>query len=99
MEKHTPGPWTCQPIGDEMECNILGSRRELIATVSDNEANLISAAPELLAALRNTAFSYHEEMSHPGRHPIQGRHNGTYDECVSQVCAQNRAAILRAEGK
>lgn len=49
--KHTPGPWTCQPIGDETECNILGSGRELIATVSDNDANLIAAGPTMLAAL------------------------------------------------
>ncbi len=48
---HTPGPWTLQPIGDETECNILGAGRELIATVSDNDAPLIAAAPDLLAAL------------------------------------------------
>ena len=50
--KHTPGPWSCQPIGDETECNILGSRRELVATVADCDARLIAAAPDLLAALQ-----------------------------------------------
>jgi len=49
---HTPGPWTTQPIGDETECNILGAGRELIATVSDNDARLIAAAPEMLALLQ-----------------------------------------------
>ncbi len=44
---HTPGPWTAQPIGDETEANILGAGRELVATVSDNDALLIAAAPEL----------------------------------------------------
>ena len=50
--QHTPGPWTCQPIGDESECNILGPGRELVATVSDNDARLIAAAPDLLAACK-----------------------------------------------
>jgi len=48
---HMPGPWSLQPIGDETECNILGAGRELIATVSDNDARLIAAAPEMLAFL------------------------------------------------
>lgn len=47
---HTPGPWTTQPIGDETECNILGARRELVATVADCDARLIAAAPDLLKA-------------------------------------------------
>ena len=40
-----------QPIGDETECNILGKGRELVATVSDNDARLIAAAPEMLDRL------------------------------------------------
>ncbi len=52
MSDHTPGPWTCQPIGDETDANILGSRRELIATVADYDANLIAAAPDMHHALQ-----------------------------------------------
>lgn len=48
MSAHTPGPWTLQPIGDETECNILGAGHELVATVSDNDARLIAAAPRML---------------------------------------------------
>jgi len=40
-------------MGDETECNILGRGRELIATVSDNEACLIAASPELLEMLES----------------------------------------------
>jgi hypothetical protein len=60
MSKHTPGPWECENydnklfvIADHMTgspavCRILGSD----ATVNA-DANLIAAAPDLLAALQN----------------------------------------------
>ena len=60
MSAHTPGPWTMQPIGDETECNILGAGRELVATVSDNDAHLIAAAPLMYEEL---ARVYTEEGS------------------------------------
>ena len=53
MPEFTPGPWSCQPIGDESDCNILGGGRELIATVADCDARLIAAAPDLLNACRD----------------------------------------------
>jgi hypothetical protein len=56
--QHTPGPWTLQPIGDETECNILGAGRELVATVSDNDARLIAAAPEMYALLKAQTPDY-----------------------------------------
>ena len=52
MSAHTPGPWTLQPIGDETECNILGAGHELVATVSDNDARLIAAAPMMRQTLQ-----------------------------------------------
>jgi len=58
MTQHTPGPWSIQPIGDETECNILGAYRELIATVSDNDARLIAAAPELLALIQRLSSAW-----------------------------------------
>ena len=64
MSAHTPGPWTLQPIGDETECNILGAGRELIATVSGNDARLIAAAPRMLAALTEIAQLHrHHDVS------------------------------------
>jgi hypothetical protein len=59
--RHTPGPWSVQPIGDETEANILGARRELVATVADYDAHLIAAAPELLKMLK---------LVHPPHPPV-----------------------------
>lgn len=83
MSAHTPGPWTLQPIGDETECNILGARRELVATVSDNDACLIAASPELLEAL--------EAIS-------KGLTNGQKErgETLQSIA---RAAIAKAKGE
>ena len=83
MSAHTPGPWTLQPVGDETECNILGAGRELIATVSDNDARLIAAAPALLEALEH---SLDWLASYPG-----GGAAVAYDKA--------RAAIAQAKGK
>ncbi len=41
--QHTPTPWTLQPIGDETECNVLGSGRELVGTLADHDAARIVA--------------------------------------------------------
>jgi len=78
-----PGPWTVQPIGDETECNILGPARELIATVSDNEARLIAAAPELLEAAK-TALAVLEYEPEPKS---------------TKTLAILRAAIAKATGQ
>lgn len=68
MLEHTPGPWTMQPIGDETECNILGKHRELVATVSDNDARLIAKAPEMLALLTQI-LAVSESGALQGMHP------------------------------
>jgi len=79
---HTPGPWTTQPIGDETECNILGAGRELIATVSDNDAKVIAAAPDMLAALKRFARAMEQ---------------GNYPEMQGVACDAFEA-IRKAEG-
>ena len=81
--RHTPGPWSLQPIGDESECNVLGAGRELIATVSDNDANIIAAAPDLLEQLKNALIF------------IETVHGGSNDGAVQEDI---RAAIAKAEG-
>ena len=81
---HTPGPWTLQPIGDETECNVLGAGRELIATVSDNDAPLIAAAPNLLSALVSL------EQAYSNKHSPQHR-----ESCLAQA----RNAISKATGQ
>lgn len=53
--KHTPGPWTIQPFGDETEAHVLGKYREIVATVADCDARLIAAAPALADALARLA--------------------------------------------
>ncbi len=85
---HIPGPWTCQPIGDETECNILWPRRELIATVSDNEARLIAAAPDLLKALKEARRDLFEAL---------GGHDDEQNEMnANSVCNYIDAAIAKA---
>jgi len=91
---HTPGPWTTQPIGDETECNVLGARRELIATVSDNDARLIAAAPEMRRVLEGVVAHWIVEC--PASHP------GGDGQCVHFICeAQRQARVLlaRIDGK
>ena len=87
--KHTPGPWTTQPIGDESECNILGGGRELIATVSDNDANLIASSPDLLAAAKGVLEWM--ELALP-------KFDGPLDSGNATHQVALRAAILKAEG-
>ena len=85
-EMHIPGPWTMQPIGDETECNILGPRRELIATVADNEARLIAAAPEMLATLKEAGMVLAEKLARLG----------ASDPTVSPTYRRIQAAITSA---
>ncbi|WP_248321994.1 hypothetical protein [Caballeronia sp. Sq4a] len=64
--KHTPGPWTVNPRGDEGESNLVfantlaNGSRQLVASVAvgaDAPANrrLIAAAPDLLAVLERAS--------------------------------------------
>ena len=88
--QHTPGPWSLQPIGDETECNILGAGRELIATVSDNDAPIIAAAPDLLAALQAIADAGPDEGCKMG-----DGWRAAHDKFTSFA----RAAIAKARGE
>ena len=67
-KKHTPGPWVCEKWGDGSNtegCANVNSDTVEITIVSDipeADARLISAAPDLLAALE----SLHAALNHHG---------------------------------
>ena len=88
MSKHTPGPWHVD------EHNDVSSKERHVATPSfygddsdDANANLIAAAPDLLAAL--LAFDVSEDGEHCfcDEHPHVAR------------CNSARAAIAKAKGE
>ena len=53
MTTHTPGPWTQIVYAGDQHTSIVNSEKTHIAAVNKkNDAALISAAPDLLAALQ-----------------------------------------------
>ena len=101
MSKHTPGPWVVGPV-DDCTVTAVDSRgnRTIVAEIDGDynepdlwpimEANarLISAAPDLLEALKWAA----------GRLTYTRRIKGQNDEFCDGVDMMN-AAIAKAEGK
>ena len=52
MSKHTPGPWIIQENGNEYNCDIgVENGDSIVLSVSNTNAHLIAAAPDLLSAL------------------------------------------------
>lgn len=63
--RHTPGPWVPNPLMLDQICTYGGeptvvayAYRDMPADIVIANANLIAAAPELLAALKNLAASF-----------------------------------------
>ena len=61
---HTPAPWQANPIGDTGRCSISaphpsGGGQNVIDECLKENAALIAAAPELLAALEEVRAFYH----------------------------------------
>lgn len=97
---HTPGPWT---VVDDDETQVLigvpdysGDPRKapdagkvVLTDLDPGDARLIAAAPDLLDALRDVAFEFHQKA----------HDTGPYDDCVSPVCESNRAAVAKATGE
>jgi len=86
---HTPGEWYAKPTaGDHQQViasDTTGATVALVYDPANGDADLIAAAPDLLAALRNLEFY--------GRHwgkPVTG--------FVDAMSAAN-AAIAKAEGR
>lgn len=90
-EQHTPGPWIVTRGRDKTHPNYVESQHpdfggfDLAHCVESADAALISAAPDLLAAL-------HALVDYFG--PLPGVDNGL-DEALTNA----RAAIARATGK
>ncbi len=117
--KHTPGPWMaeqdqkgrwrvyCDAYSDEAPLVAKGSQ---VWPMSEEDAHLIAAAPDLLEALRALAgardVTYYDDSD---------RSSGTYQVCIvchemaekaseiahdaSCIVGKARAAIAKAEGR
>ena len=100
---YTPGPWTIQYSTNDYEGNLIYANRPIAATVteeaseatSEDEANarLITAAPELLAALRQLM----EWEGYDGGPPGNG-HDEDTDRREQEVWQDAQDAIDKANG-
>lgn len=64
-QKHTPGPWNWQgPISRNLANCLSGGGRPLLRCidVSETDARLIAAAPELLEALKDLLETFEAEI-------------------------------------
>ena len=91
---HTPGPWRCEPIDQSGYVDIyppaylsFGSRVPVARRVHSQDAAIIAAAPELLAALREATrcLAWHAE------------HHPAGMDCAAVEKA--RAALAKATGE
>ncbi len=93
MSKHTPGPW----IAEVGECltsvkAVVESKYFTIAyDVSNDDAHLIAAAPELLDLARLILKEWEA--------PTDGVQKGELIARLSQYAQEARTAIAKAEGK
>ncbi len=101
MSKHTPGPWTIKNIQEvETGCTLRGSpyyfmeildneKIEILrASLSEADARLIAAAPQMLEALKAVIGHGYYEPKHPAGQ----------DEVSKSAIALVRSAIAKAEG-
>ena len=91
--KHTSGPW--QALAAKGEYCIEGHNGTLIFTIRNGmipmreDARLLTAAPDLLAALRKLLLEHDA---------ISMQYDGTIDDRWPTAAAAARAAIAKAEG-
>lgn len=89
MSKHTPGPWEHEvhELSEGFSAIVYGSNGQRIGTdhLSEANARLIAAAPDLLAALRD----------------MVGQHDLNPERLLSAMHLWDaaRAAIAKAEGR
>jgi hypothetical protein len=85
MSKHTPGPWIwCSGEANEHDCYVIAEdENDVLATgLSEPDARLIAAAPDLLAALKEYIRDFGDNE----------------DSDSQLMAAKARAAIAKAEG-
>ena len=92
---HTPAPWQANPIGDTGRCSISaphpsGGGQNVIDECLKENAALIAAAPELLAALESVAAGSVQDTGENGMGTVN------IDRETMQLIA--RAAIAKATG-
>jgi len=98
--KHTPGPWTVEPrkcgfgfwvmTQDKAVCEIMHDDK------SEADARLISAAPDLLAALQG--LNYYGEIGN-GFCCCPRQNWQDPDDLHSTACLDARKALRKAEGR
>lgn len=98
VANHTPGPWLANKWGHRLDKIVIESDEFFIAEVNfcsrqEANANLIAAAPKLLAALQQMLEAY------SGVHDTVGR-NGVPYQTDGAECAElaAREAIAEAMG-
>jgi hypothetical protein len=98
MSKHTPGPWTVvQDTGAEDDYYVITEKEDVLATgLTEADADLIAAAPDLLAALQNIMGM---AQAHVNRAKALRHNKGKpVVEAMEADLAAARAAIAKAEG-
>jgi len=101
---HTPGPWTHTPSREHV--NTSTTRRDIVAAsqfgpafvagdVSQADARLISAAPELLSALESLAVWTDDT---PCFCHVHGERERARYSAHDSYCDKARAAIAKAKG-
>lgn len=84
---HTPGPWRVVKHPDSA-CCIYSEENGVCYLYHENDANLIAAAPELIAALKGILAKHCIEVDSP-----------IFAACLCDHCEQAREAIRKAEGR
>jgi hypothetical protein len=89
MKKHSPGPWTVEV---SQETTSVESKYFTIALgVSNDDAHLIAAAPELLEVAKLILAEWEK--------PTDGIKTGELIARLSQYAADARQAVNKAEGR
>ena len=98
MTKHTPGPWETREHSDGshwfVDYQQGGEGYTLVDELSEGDARLIAAAPELLEACYQALAAMRDLAEQAGDVPEWNTGGDAYEACNAI-----RAAIARAEGK
>ena len=95
MPEFTPGPWKAKSNCPEKKCTWMVFNKEwsnwpIAAGIEENDAHLISAAPDMHEALK---------MAMPFMEFAKGRAVGPADIDSEELLRQIKQALAKAEGK